>query len=232
MSSALNHPNVPRPFIGRATADDAAAAVHTERVRIARDLHDAVGHSLATISLQAGVAAHIAEQRPEAALAALESIRTTSRDVLDEIRAILGQLREDDAVAEPARGIGTIDALVEATRNAGVRLTSTIVGRSRPLLLIVDQTAYRIVQESLTNILRHAYGATAYVAVAYEQDRLVVTVENDGTGRPSGLASNSTGYGIRGMRERARQLGGDLEATAHTDGSFRVQALLPFRPRP
>jgi signal transduction histidine kinase len=230
MSSALNHPNVPRPPIGLATADD--AAVYTERVRIARELHDAVGHSLATISLQAGVAAHVAEQHPEAALAALESIRATSREVLDEIRAILGQLREDDAVAEPARGIGTIDALVEATRNAGVRLMFEIVGRSRPLPLIVDQAAYRIVQESLANILRHAYGAAAYVAVAYEQDRLVVTVENDGAGRPSGLAANSTGYGLRGMRERACQLGGDFEATANTDGSFLVRALLPFTPRP
>jgi signal transduction histidine kinase len=206
-------------------------AVSAERLRIARELHDVVGHGLATISLQAGVATHVAGERPEAALEALESIRSTSRFVLDEVRAILGQLRSDETVDAPARGIGGLSALVAATTNAGTRTALETLGRPRPVSVAVDQAVYRIVQESLANVLRHAYGAAARVSVAYERRRLVVTVRNDGAGRPSELAERSTGYGIRGMHERVVELGGELQANDRPDGGFEVRASLPFAHR-
>jgi signal transduction histidine kinase len=204
------------------------SAVSAERLRIARELHDVVGHGLATISLQAGVATHVAEQRPQAALEALESIRSTSRFVLDEVRAILGQLRGDDGLDAPARGIGALSALVDATTNAETATSLQIVGRPRPLPLATDQAVYRITQEALANVLRHAHGSAARVCLTYERHRLVVTISNGEGGRPSEHAENSTGYGIRGMHERVRELGGELQASARPDGGFEVRASLPF----
>jgi signal transduction histidine kinase len=203
------------------------SGIYAERLRIARELHDVVGHGLATISLQAGVATRVGEERPEVVLDALRTIRETSRFVLDEVRGILCQLR-DDAIAEPARGIGALRRLVDATTNAGTRASLHVNGRSRPLPLAVDQTAYRIVQEALANVLRHAHGAATDISIEYEARRLVVTVENDGAGRPSELAEGSTGYGLRGMGERVSELGGELETGPSPDGGFRVRASLPF----
>ena len=223
--------NEARPQLSLVHPAPRESAAGAERLRIARELHDVVGHGLATISLQAGVATHVAAEKPEAALEALESIRGTSRLVLDELRAILGQLRDDDAVAEPARGIGALPALVAATRQAGTHTSLEIEGRPRPLPLAVDLAVYRIVQEALANVLRHAYGAKAFVSVAYEERRLVVTVRNDGAGRASELAERSTGYGIRGMHERVAELGGDLETNIAVGGGFEVRAALPFARR-
>jgi signal transduction histidine kinase len=148
--------------------------------------------------------------------------------VLDELRGILGQLREAQEGGAPARGIGTLDALVAATRDAGVRTSLQIVGPTRPVALALDQAAYRIVQEALANALRHAYGSSADVFVEYHSSRLLVTIENGPGGQPSGLPP-STGYGLRGMRERVAELGGTIEVASTEGGGFRVRASLPFR---
>jgi signal transduction histidine kinase len=234
MSSLLNGPEALRhpTRIERIGEDEASRRVDAERLRIARELHDVVAYGFATISLQAGVAAHVGKERPEQALVALEAIRIASRDVLGELRAILGQLRQDDAAPEPARGIGTLAALADTTTNAGVPTSVHVSGRPRPVPLAVDQAVYRIVQEALTNVLRHARGATASVSVVYEQSRLVISVRDNGAGEANELVGHGSGYGIVGMRERAVALGGALTAGPRPQGGFRVDASLPFLARP
>ena len=209
---------------------DERGLLETERLRIARELHDVVSHGFATISLQAGIAAHIAETQPEKAVEALHVIRDASREVLHELRSILGQLREDGQTAEPARGIGRLDVLVEQTRSAGLQVSVRVAGRPRPVPVALDVAVYRIVQEALTNALRHAPHATVRVMVAYEPRGVAVTVEDDGNGT-SDAPSEGCGYGILGMRERAASLGGELDAGSLPDGGFCVHAFLPFRRR-
>jgi signal transduction histidine kinase len=205
---------------------DEEGSVAAERLRIARELHDIVSYGFATISLQAGVAAHLAETRPEQAIEALHVIRDASREVLVELRVILGQLRADDGAAEPARGIGRLSVLVDRARSAGVRVSVRCAGRPRPVPVGLDIAVYRIVQEALTNVFRHAPGSVARVLVAYEAQGLRVTIEDDGDG--SDGPSEGSGYGIVGMRERASSLGGVLEAGPLPEGGFGVQAFLPF----
>jgi signal transduction histidine kinase len=192
-----------------------------------------VAHSFAAIALHAGVAEHVKEDRPDQVGEALRAIKAVSGEASRELRAILGVLRrvDDGQSAVPTRGLGGLDALAATTSSAGAPTRVTISGRPRPLLAAVDQAAYRIVQESLTNVLRHAGPANASVRVAYELDRLVVEVVDDGRapetadrGRPPG-----TEHGIAGMRERALALGGQLEAGRRAGGGFRVRASLPFR---
>jgi signal transduction histidine kinase len=212
--------------------DDARRLVKAERLRLARELHDIVAFGFATIALQAGVATHLAAARPEQALESLQAIRTASRDVLDDVRAILGQLREDDEASEPARGIGRLEALVESTSSAGVLTSVQISGRPRPLPVALDLAVYRIAQEALANVLRHSPGATASVSIVYQRDCLRVTIEDDGLGQASEFAAEGSGYGIVGMQERARALGGELEAGPRPGRGFRVHASLPFLGRP
>lgn len=211
--------------------DEAQRIVQTERLRLARELHDVVSYGFATIALQAGVATHVAETQPEQAVEALRAIRDASRDVLDEIRAMLGQLREDDDAAEPARGIGRLGALADSTSSAGVRTTVCVTGPSRPLPIDVDLAVYRIVQEALANVLRHSPGAAASVAVGYEKHQLTVSIEDDGNGDPDTVTTEGSGYGIVGMRERVTALGGDLEAGPRPGGGFSISAALPYRGR-
>jgi signal transduction histidine kinase len=228
MSSTANAPNRVVPLL----EGGPDSLIHGERLRIARELHDVVAHSFAAIALHAGVAEHVKEDRPEQVGEALRAIKAVSGEAARELRAILGVLRHVDDGDLPAtsRGVGGLDALAATISSAGVPTRVAISGRPRPLLAAVDQAAYRIVQESLTNVLRHAGPASASVRVAYEADRLVVEVVDDGHaqevrggGRPPG-----TGHGIAGMRERALALGGQLEAGTRTGGGFRVSASLPF----
>jgi signal transduction histidine kinase len=203
-----------------------------ECLQLARDLHDVVSYSFATISVQAGAALHRADERPELALEALEAIRSASKDALSEFRGLIGRLRridEPEVVSSPA-GLGRLDALGATTTAAGVTTTVRIEGRPRPLPAAVDAAAYRIVQESLANVLRHADAASALVTIRYERDRLSLEVCNDG---PSALVadrdrSDGSGHGIAGMRERAVALGGELDAGPHAEGGFRVRARLPI----
>jgi signal transduction histidine kinase len=228
MSSTANAPNRVVPLL----EGGSDSLVHAERLRIARELHDVVAHSFAAIALHAGVAEHMKDDRPEQVDEALRAIKAVSGEAARELRAILGVLRRVDAgePAAPSRGVGGLEALAATASGAGVPTRVTISGRPRPLLAAVDQAAYRIAQESLTNILRHAGAATASIRVAYMPDRLVVEVVDDGHGRATrrGGRLPGTGHGIAGMRERALALGGELEAGKPTGGGFRVRASLPF----
>jgi signal transduction histidine kinase len=228
MSSTANAPNRVVPLL----EGGPDSLIHGERLRIARELHDVVAHSFAAIALHAGVAEHVKEDRPEQVGEALRAIKAVSGEAARELRAILGVLRHVDDGDLPAtrRGVRGLDALAATISSAGVPTRVAISGRPRPLLAAVDQAAYRIVQEALTNVLRHAGPASASVRVAYEPDRLVVEVVDDGRAQEvrGGARPPVTGYGIAGMRERALALGGHLEAGKRTSGGFRVSASLPF----
>jgi signal transduction histidine kinase len=215
-------------------AEMQARAVQAERLRIARELHDVLAHGIATISVQAGVAAHVLHDRPEHAEQALRTIKATSRQALGELRGILGVLRqagEDDSRA-PAPGLGRLESLLQSTIDAGVSTRIVISGECRPLPAGVDLAAYRIVQEALANVLRHAGRASAVVGLAYGDEDVTITVEDDGPGRrrPHGASGHAgtQGHGILGMRERALALGGELQVGPSTDSGYRVHARLPI----
>jgi signal transduction histidine kinase len=210
--------------------DDGQAVVDAERLRIARELHDVVAFSFATISVQAGVAAHLADERPELAAEALRAIKAISGEALRELRAIVGALRRTALPGDaPLHGVAAVDALAATTTGAGLPTRVVVSGRARSLPPAVDGAAYRIVQEALTNALRHAGPASAAVTVRYEPDRLVIEVVDDGRGpEPSDSEPEAGGgQGIAGMRERAQALGGELDAGSRALGGFEVCASLP-----
>lgn len=220
----------------RTREEEAARRVDAERLRIARELHDVLAHGIATINLQAGVALHVLDAHPEQIADTLRTIRTTSKEALRELRGVLGVLRDVDEVEprEPVAGLSQLDRLAEATSRAGVPTQMVISGDRRVLSATVDLAAYRIVQESLTNVLRHAGHSTAYVAITYAEDAMTISVEDDGCGATNGATATNghspgtPGHGIVGMRERAHALGGEFEAGPLADGGFRVHARLPL----
>jgi signal transduction histidine kinase len=214
------------------TAERARRAVDAERLRIARELHDVVAHTMATINVQAGVAAHVIDREPEQAAQALEAIKQASKEGLRELRGILNVLRQADEQDErsPAPRLAQLDELIENATQAGLPTVVTVHGRARALAPTVDLTAYRIVQESLTNALRHAGPTTATVTLSYSGDQLVVEVLDGGRGRVDGTP-HGDGLGIPGMRERAEAVGGTLIAGPFPGGGFRVQARLPLSAR-
>jgi signal transduction histidine kinase len=205
---------------------DLLRRLEAERLRIARELHDVVSHSFATITVQAGVASRLVQGRPEQVPEALHAIKSASQSALHEIRTILGTLREPDAPAEAAPGLSRLESLAAGITRAGVPTRVVVYGEPRSLPVEVDKAAYRIVQESLTNVVRHARGATARVVVFYGPREVVVTVEDDGRPRAA-RSSEGGGHGIRGMRERAQLLGGELQAGTRPENGFRVSARLP-----
>jgi signal transduction histidine kinase len=211
----------------RTREEEARRRVDEERMRIARELHDVVSHSIGVISVQAGVAAHLLERRPDKAGKALATIRQASDDALGELHAMLGVLRQPDGHAPltPAPGLAQLDALVAQAEDAGLRVAVAVHGETGRLPSPVDLAGYRIVQESLTNVVRHAHASRASVTVTTDGDALVVEVTDDGAGSPGG--GNGARQGIVGMRERARALGGTLEAGPRPEGGFRVHARLP-----
>jgi signal transduction histidine kinase len=204
--------------------------VEAERLRIARELHDVVGFGFAAISLQAGVAVQALDRRPEQAAEALQAIKAASKEALEELRAILGLLRQPDGPCGSTPGVRDLDALVRTARTAGVSASLVLSGSPRPVPVAVDHAAYRIVQEALTNVLRHAGPVSATVSVSVNCDRLIVSVENESAGEGGAVrdASPESGYGIVGMRERANALGGGLEAGPRPGGGFRVSASFPL----
>jgi signal transduction histidine kinase len=212
----------------RTREEEARRRVVEERMRIARELHDVVSHSIGVISVQAGVAAHLLERRPDKAGKALATIRQASDEALDELHAMLGVLRQPDGDAplSPAPGLGQLDALVAQAEGAGLKVQVDAEGAAN-LPPAVDLAGYRIVQESLTNVVRHAGATHATVTVAADGETLLVEVSDDGTGAPAAGNGNGTRQGIVGMRERARALGGTLEAGPRPEGGFRVSARLP-----
>jgi signal transduction histidine kinase len=192
-----------------------------ERLRIARDLHDSLTHSISVIKVQAGVAAHLARKNGEQPSDALLAIQEASSDAVRELRSTLDVLRREDLNGS---GLDQLPALVERARSSGLPTTCTVLGDRRPLPPEVDQAAYRVVQESLTNVTRHAGKATASVQITYDPGALTIRVEDDGAGsqRPP-----VPGYGLVGMRERVTALGGRLRAEPGASRGFTVLAELP-----
>jgi len=214
----------------RTRDEEARRRVDEERMRIARELHDVVSHTIGVISVQAGVAAHLLHRRPDKAADSLAAIRQASDEALGELHAMLGVLRQGDgggrAPLAPAPGLAELDALVAQAAGAGIEVKVAVEGEPRRLPSAVDLACYRVVQESLTNVVRHAGASQAEVTVTLHDDRVVVVVLDDGAA-PSGNGAAGSGQGIPGMRERARALGGSLEAGPRPGGGFRVQASLP-----
>jgi signal transduction histidine kinase len=208
--------------------DEGARLAFEERLRVAREVHDIVGHGLAVINMQAGVALHVLDRRPEQTREALEAIKQTSKDSLEELRGTLAvfRQRDDTAARRPVPGLSQLDAVATAMKESGLPVEVVVAGERREVPAVVDLAAYRIVQESLTNVLRHAGPTTATVSVTYEQRQVVVEVVDRGRARP-GAAVNS-GNGLPGMRERVAAVGGTLEAGPRAAGGFRVLARLPL----
>ena len=200
-----------------------------ERLRIARELHDVLGHNISLINVQAGVALHLMDEKPEQARTALAAIKEASGETLREMRAVLGVLRQADEEAPraPAPSISRVVDLVSKAGVAGIRVSTEVEGRPRTLPASVDLAAFRIVQEALTNVTRHARSPTATVKVTYGEDDLTVQIDDDGRG-PARPNDADGGSGIRGMRERAEALGGELSAGPRPEGGFRVRARLPL----
>ena len=213
--------------------------VAEERLRIARELHDTVAHSMATITVQAGSALHVLGPEAPAAdsgrdrnlRSALLAIRETSKSALTEMRATLGQLRHESPDESPdlrAAGLDRLPALCEAVTAAGAPVTVTTDGQPRPVSPAVSHAAYRILQESLTNVLRHAGpGARASVGLTYETGALVIRVTDDGQGPGMPAGDMAAGHGLTGMAERASAVGGTFSAAAGPGGGFEVTARLP-----
>jgi len=220
----------------RTRDEEARRQVEAERLRIARELHDVLAHSISTINVQAGVASHLLDQQPDQARSALRAIREQSREAMRELRATIGVLRqpgEPAAPLDPAPGLGQLDSLVASMRRAGLAVEVSVAGDPSTLPPAVDLIAYRIVQESLTNVLRHTPASTATVSLARLPDALVIRVDDDGAGAASVVAGvgggdgAGGGHGITGMRERAIAIGGELAAGPRAGGGFRVSARLP-----
>ncbi|MGI5175895.1 sensor histidine kinase [Dactylosporangium sp. CA-152071] len=221
---------------------EARRAMTEERLRIARELHDVVAHTMSVIAVQAGVANHVAAERPEEARRALLSIEETSRDAVREMRAMLGVLREGvvapDRPAPPAGlspqtgpGLDDLDDLVRRTADTGLVVDLRMDGARRELPTGLELVAYRIVQEAITNVIRHAATDRCRVTVSFRPDTLTVEVDDDGPGRtptdPGGVTL-SGGHGISGMRERVAMFAGTLTTGPAADRGFRVRATFPL----
>jgi len=211
----------------REREEKARAAVAEERARIARELHDVVAHAISVIVVQARGGRRSVATEPEEARGAFDSIETTGREALAEMRRLLGMLRTDDQelALAPQPSLHYLDALVAQVREAGLPVELSVVGQPTAVPPGVDLTAYRIVQEALTNVLRHAGPAEARVEVRYGVDDLEVEVTDTGR-RP--VAGDGTGHGLVGMRERVTLFGGELEAGRRREGGFAVRARLPL----
>ena len=206
------------------------AAVLDERNRMARELHDVVAHGVSVIVVQATAARRVLASDVDAAREALNSIEATGRTALSELRALLGALRSAGEGGElrPQPGLAALPELVERTRETGLPVDLRVEGERPPLPPGVDLSSYRIVQEALTNVLKHAPGACTTVHVRYEADRLRVEIIDEGGGARAGDGAG-TGHGLTGMRERATVLGGQLEAGPRPGGGFAVRASFPLR---
>lgn len=221
-----------REATARARADQARRQADEERLRIAQEVHDVVGHGLAAINMQAEIALHLLPKRPEQAEAALAAISRTSREALDELRVTLAVVRRGDD-RQPAPGLGQVPELRDRLAAAGLAVSVDVAGRPRELPAAVGLAGYRVVQESLTNVLRHAGPATAAVRIGYDAAEVTVEVVDTGRGADRVDATrDGAGHGIAGMRERVTALGGDLIAGPEPGGGFRVYARIPAEPRP
>jgi signal transduction histidine kinase len=213
-----------------ARAEDERRAIAAERSRIARELHDVLAHSLSVMVVQSGAARRIVERDPERAAQAAELVRDTGREALAELRHLFGPVRrgEGEALSGPP-SITRINQLAARAEAAGVNVQVAVEGTPVDLPPGVDLTAYRVVQEALTNTLKHAGSATATVRISYEPNEIVIRVEDDGA-PGAGALDESGGHGLLGMRERVGLYGGVIDAGPRTQGGFSVSARLPTRP--
>ncbi|MFI6541018.1 sensor histidine kinase [Nonomuraea sp. NPDC050547] len=216
----------------RTREEEARARVDAERLRIAREVHDTVAHAIAIINVQSGVSAHVLDRRPEVAREALRVIEQTSSRALGEMRAILGVLRGDDGDHDgraPYAGLGQIGELAAKARAAGLDLELEEISPAMPVPSAVSGAAYRILQESITNVIRHAGPTRVTVALTAGAEALEVRVRDEGRRTVAG-PDGGPGRGILGMRERCLLLGGELEAGPLPGGGFEVHARLPLLP--
>jgi len=200
--------------------------VHDERMRMAHEVHDVVGHGLAAMKMQADVALHVLPKRPEQAEVALREISRTSAAALDELRATLSSFRHANEGRGPVVGLASLPDLLARMAHAGVHVQVLEHGKRRPVPANADLVAYRVVQESLTNVLRHTSAGTAKVTLTYGDHALRVEVSDDGDHAQT--PSTHRGWGIDGMRERVLAAGGEFAAGPRPDGGFLVSATLPL----
>ncbi|MEU0384700.1 sensor histidine kinase [Streptomyces chartreusis] len=208
----------------RTREETARRRADEERLRIARELHDALTHQISVIKVQADVAVHVARRRGEAVSEALLAIQEAGREAARELRVTLEALRDDDTA--PPRGLDDVPELVERAGRTGLKATLTIEGQRQDVPAAVGRTVYRIVQESLTNIARHADAGTASVRIDCRPDALALRIDDDGKATPA--VKPTPGVGLQGMRERVTALGGRLRAEPRGEGGFTVQAELPL----
>ncbi|MDN4596217.1 sensor histidine kinase [Leifsonia virtsii] len=215
--------------IARTVAARREAAAEAERLRIARELHDVLAHSLSQISVQAGVGLHLFDTRPEKARESLEAIKATSGQALEEVRGVLGFLRGPDGYAarSPEPDLARIPVLVDTYRSAGLEVDYDVELHSTPSAA-AQLALYRIVQESLTNVGRHAQATTVRIHLVEEHGWLVLTVQDDGRGLPADMERREGGRGMLGMRERAELLGGRFDARTPEGGGLLIEARLPL----
>jgi signal transduction histidine kinase len=206
---------------------EAQARVSGERVRIAQELHDVLAHTIITMTVQAGVAADLLSDRPEQARHSLATLRASGREAMAELRATIAVLRSgvEGPTRHAAPGLAQLDHLMRGVEEAGLPVDLEVRGERRDLPAAVELTAYRIVQEALTNVIRHARATRATVCVRVGRSAVEVIVEDDGAGRADAPAHH--GSGLLGLTERARALGGVLSAGNRPGGGFRLQATLP-----
>ena len=218
-------------YLEESRDEEARRRVAEERLRIARDLHDVIAHGIATIHMQSGAALHVLDRHPEQAAPALTAIKQLSKQTLDELRMTVGVLRDDEDVPlAPTPGLEQLGGLVDNARGAGITVNLDCDDRPSSVPAAVDVAAYRIVQEALTNVMRHAgANATATVTVRHAADEITVEVVDDGRGAASAVdAPHGGGHGIAGMSERAVTVGGSVVAGPQPGGGFRVLARLPL----
>jgi signal transduction histidine kinase len=224
-----------------ARAESTMRRANEERLQIARELHDLVAHHISLINVQAGVALHIVDRRPEQARTALEAIKDASKEALVELRSLVAVLRDDHEGAPrmPSVTLASLDDVVERSKHAGLAVRKSVTGLVRPVPSAVEVAAVRIVQEAVTNVIRHSGATSADVRLQYEANRLIVMVEDNGRGFRQNAddgrlmhSSENDGTGLVGLRERAAALGGTLEVDAGPAGGARVRAVLPLRSEP
>jgi signal transduction histidine kinase len=227
-----------RVDLANARAEAAEEAVRRrsseERLRISRELHDIIGHSLGTIAVQAGVGRHLIDTDPGSAAEALDNIARISRDSLDEVRAVVAALRDEEPPYQPAPGLDDLPGLIEGVRATGLTVELTLPDDLEAVPRQTGAAVYRITREALTNVIRHAAATNVSVRVDHRDGRVEVGIRDDGAGGSGGQPALGTGHGIAGMRERAEALGGSLSAGPSSDGGFLVAASLPAssdRPR-
>lgn len=204
-----------------------------ERLRIARELHDVLGHNISLISVQAGVALHLMDRQPEQARVALSVIKDASKEALRELRSVLDVLRQinEEPPRSPSPGLASLSDLVSRASEAGLQVHTEVSGDLKRLPASVDLAAFRIVQEALTNVMRHSGQTSSSVYVTCNERELTLRIDNEAGGEAS-RDRIGTGQGILGMKERANALGGVVEAGPRPDGGFRVFARLPLNGRP